>query len=164
MKTLYITRHAKSDWNNSLADFDRPLNDRGMGDAPFMAEKIREAGVAPDLIISSPAKRAITTARFFAEALSYPEEKIRQEQGIYEFGIKFILDMLEKLDNSLETVMLFGHNPDLSMLCTYLSGAQVGSLATCTTAGIRFAFDDWGRVKKENGELFLREFPKKYTD
>ena len=68
MKTLYIVRHAKSSWKNpGLADIDRPLNKRGKGDAPLMGKVLRKAGVEPDLILSSPANRAITTAEVIAK-------------------------------------------------------------------------------------------------
>ena len=77
MKKLFLVRHAKSSWADpSLADLDRPLNKRGLRDAPFMAKLLKGRGVQPDRILSSPANRAFTTASYFAEALDIPSKEI----------------------------------------------------------------------------------------
>ena len=87
MKKLYLARHAKSSWKNpDLDDYDRPLNKRGIRDAPFIGKKLKEKNILPDLIISSPAIRAITTAKELAAQMGYPEENIILDENIYEAG------------------------------------------------------------------------------
>ena len=84
MKTVILVRHAKSSWkDSSLKDYDRPLNKRGKRDAPFMGKKIREREILPDLILSSPAKRARKTAIRVAEEIGYPKEKIQYDDKMY---------------------------------------------------------------------------------
>jgi len=84
VKTLTILRHAKSSWENeSLADYERPLNKRGERDAPVMAKRIQEAGIRPSLIVASHAVRAWTTAKVVAQELSYPLEFLQREKDLY---------------------------------------------------------------------------------
>ena len=87
MKTLYLVRHAKSSWKYpNLDDFERPLNKRGRRNAPFMGKILKKLKVAPDLVISSPANRAATTARTIAGNIDYPLDKIRYSEIIYSFN------------------------------------------------------------------------------
>ncbi|RMD75414.1 MAG: hypothetical protein D6818_01735, partial [Bacteroidetes bacterium] len=114
MKHLYLIRHAKSSWDYpELRDIERSLNKRGRRDAPFMASLLHGKGVRPDLLLSSPATRAYSTAVYFAEALGYPVEQIRVEPVIYHGGEDDILALVRGLDDQLGTVLLFGHNPVL---------------------------------------------------
>lgn len=88
-KQLLLIRHAKSDWGNAgLRDFDRPLNGRGKSSAPEMAERLVKQQIVPELIVSSPALRAITTAQYFATAWHIPLENIELEPAIYEASVK----------------------------------------------------------------------------
>ena len=87
MKNLYLLRHAKSSWDNpGLSDKDRPLNKRGLHDAPMMGERFRERGESLDLVFSSPARRAHTTAQLFCDACGYPADEIATEEGLYFLG------------------------------------------------------------------------------
>src|SRR6056297_1598790 len=108
MKTLLIIRHAKSSWDNpDLPDVERPLNKRGFRDAPFMAKLIAEKVPKPDLFLSSPATRASTTAKYFAEAYNLEENRIEIKELIYDRGPKQILYMLSELDDEINSVALF---------------------------------------------------------
>jgi phosphohistidine phosphatase len=161
MKKLYIVRHAKSDWDNDLEDFDRPLNDRGERDAPIMAERIKKMGHKPEIIISSSAKRATTTAKYFAKEYEYPEHCIRQEDNIYNLGQRFILSMLAELPPTTDSAMVFGHNPDLSYVSTLLSNTQIGNMPTCSVVGIEFNTNEWNEIRKADPTLLFFEYPKK---
>ncbi|MFN3196556.1 MAG: SixA phosphatase family protein [Chlorobiota bacterium] len=161
MKRLYIVRHAKSDWNNDLKDFDRPLNERGNRDAPMMAKRINEMGHKPDIIISSSAKRAITTAKYFASEYDYPSDCIRQEEDIYNLGQRYILSLLTELPPTADSAMLFGHNPDLSYVSTLLSNTQIGNMPTCSVVAVEFDTDDWHEIRKAEPTLLFFEYPKK---
>lgn len=163
MKTLYLVRHAKSDWSTPVeTDFERPLNTRGMRDAPFMAKNFADNYIIkPEVIISSPALRALTTSYFFAEELSYPKENIVLEEDIYNNGKSTILKLVSELKDE-NSAILFGHNPDISMVVTYLTGERIFGLPTCCVAHIEFDTNNWKDIIKQNGKLVSLNSPKKY--
>lgn len=161
MKKIFIVRHAKSDWDNNLIDFERPLNERGHRDAPIMAERIKAIGERPDLIISSPAMRAKTTAKYFAEVFNYPSDCIKYHHEIYDVGQRFTIDMLTKLSPKIESVMVFGHNPDHSHLATYLSNENIGNMPTCAVVGVEMQTEYWTDIKNAESRLICFDYPKK---
>jgi len=165
MKTLILNRHAKSDWDHpNLTDFERPLNDRGLKDAPFMAKKFAERGIKVDFLYSSPANRAKTTADFFINELALSNGQYSFEREIYGSGISFIRTTLPTLSSDIDTVMFFGHNPDFTSLVTYYSGQRIGNLPTCGIAIIKFDIPSWSLVNDTNGVLDVFDFPKNYKD
>lgn len=161
MKRVFIVRHAKSDWDNNLSDFERPLNKRGNNDAPIMAKKINDLGFRPDIIVSSTAKRAITTAKFFATEFDYAHDCIQKEREIYDIGQRFTLKLITELPQTLNSVMIFGHNPDQSHLATLLSNTQIGNMPTCSVVGVEFNSQNWTNLLKATPKLLCFEYPKK---
>jgi len=162
MKTLYLIRHAKSDWKNAqTGDFDRPLNERGLKSAPLMATLLNEKKVTPELVITSPANRALTTAELFCEILGYPKELIQQRIEIYEGGAGNLLKIVQQLPDSKNTVMLFGHNPTMTEFSTLLSGNQIDSMVTCAVVRIDMDIESWKDAARNTGKLIWYEFPKK---
>ncbi len=114
MKTILILRHGKSDWQDtSRADFDRPLAPRGRKDAPLMGKVLARFNQTPGLIISSPARRAAETATLAAAAGGYKSE-IQFEPGFYFEGVPAALKTLRRIPDSVERVLLVGHNPTLT--------------------------------------------------
>ncbi len=99
MKYIYLIRHAKSSWGEvDISDFDRPLNKRGKKDLPFMANRLKEFGIKPDLILSSPAKRAQKTAKTIAETIDYDMQDILYEESLYDSSYttyRYLLDSLK---------------------------------------------------------------------
>ena len=161
-KKLLLVRHAKSDWNNlNLADFDRPLNERGQKNAPEMAKRLMKNGIIPELLVSSPALRALTTAELFAQELQYERSEIVRVPGIYEARTATLLGIINNFDNRYNFVALFGHNPGISHLAGYLSDANFHEMPTCGMVLIKFPFDDWGLVSADTGEVKLYDYPKK---
>lgn len=161
MKELYIIRHAKSDWNDAtLSDFDRPLNKRGLRNAPDMGARMRKRGIRPDRIISSPALRAKTTAEFFARELGIDAADIRYERSIYEASIQSLLYLVAVLPDEAERIFLFGHNPGFSGLADALGSTPVGDLPTAAVVGIRFEADHWNDAARMRGEVILFDYPK----
>ena len=160
MKTLLITRHAKSDWDNEeLTDFERTLNARGMKDAPAMAKLIASKVSKIDKIVSSSAVRAFSTAKFFAQAFDYDENEIEKNIEFYTNGAKHIIKILMSQNNENDVVMIFGHNPTVSSLVAYFIGEVVGNLPTCSVACIDFDVDNWQDIDKINGKLRFFEKP-----
>jgi len=149
MKTLILVRHAKSSWTDpALPDRDRPLNDRGKRDAPKMATRLAKDGVNPDLILSSPARRARATARIIAKALDYKRKAIQEDDGLYAVEAGDLLRVIRGLDDKLKSVMLVGHNPELTDLAHRLS-REVTYLPTCTIAVFAFDAKSWSSVGKD---------------
>src|SRR5437762_1064955 len=108
-KTLYLIRHAKSDWSvPGEKDFERTLNSRGYTDAPRIGRELSEKGVKPDLIISSPALRAKLTAEFIAEQIKYDPEQIVFEEEIYESSVRTLLSIINNTDEKYQKIMIFG--------------------------------------------------------
>lgn len=107
MKTLLLIRHAKSSWDDtSLPDKDRPLNTRGERDAPKIGERLAQRDVKPDLIVSSPARRALATAEIIARKLGYRLKNIAVDDRLYAVAADDLLDVIHKLDNENDNVML----------------------------------------------------------
>ena len=164
MKTLYLLRHAKSSWKDaSLEDFDRPLNKRGLKNAPLMGKVIKKRGLSFDRIVSSPALRAITTANLIAGKLDYPEQDIRQLKNLYGASVDELLECVQGLNNKDTRIALVAHNPGLTDFCNYLSGEAIDNLPTCAVAVIEFDLDDWQAVYRDSGRLALYEYPRMYT-
>ena len=164
MKTIYLVRHAKSDWgDNSIPDFDRPLNKRGKRDAPFMGEILNQKKIKIDLIISSPAKRARKTAIAVAEKNKYPEKSILFNEDIYEATSNDILEIINKLDERYQTVMIFGHNPGLTFLNNHISNKYIDNIPTCGIVAMEID-DAWNNIGQNNCRHLFFEYPKLYLD
>jgi len=163
MKKLFIIRHAKSSWkDSSLDDFERPLNKRGRLNAPFMGSKLKEKNVVPDIIISSPAKRAKSTAEIIAKQVKYSKE-ILYKKDIYEVGESAIKKILKKLDNKISTLFIFGHNPDLEILVeNYVSFDE--NIPTCGIVEIEFDCKRWRDISSKNAKLISFDYPKRYKE
>ena len=163
MKQIILIRHAKSSWKDyTIDDFDRPLNKRGKRDAPFMAEKLRDRGLVIDLIISSPANRAITTAKTFAEILGYSANNIRQDKSIYEAATQTIISIINELEDEVNTVILFGHNPAFTYAANYLSGIRIDNVPTCGIVCMESSAENWKSVRDENTKFVFFDFPKRH--
>lgn len=163
MKKLFLIRHAKSSWEEpAKTDLERPLNKRGKRDAPFMGKLLKKENFIPDLIITSPAVRALTTAKIFADETGYPEKKIVIENDIYESGIKEIEAVVQKIDSDYKTVFVFGHNPSFTSYANHVGDKFLDNVPTCGIVGIKFDIEKWKEVERGKGKVFLFEYPKKY--
>ena len=163
MITLFLVRHAKSSWKDQeLTDRERPLNDRGKRDAPFMAKLLSERGVRPDIIITSPAVRAATTAKFFSREMKYKVADIVSDEALYQASMDGILQRVREIEDRVKTAMVVGHNPEITLLSDFVTGGSIDDVPTCGIACIEFAFDHWRDVGRGNGILKYFEYPKKY--
>jgi phosphohistidine phosphatase len=162
MPTLVLVRHAKSSWDHpGLADFDRPLNARGERNAPEMAARLAQRLPRPDLILTSPARRALETARIVAHALGPQAPPLREEPRIYEASTQALLDLLSRLDPGLSSVVLVGHNPGLTDLCNTLGDADIGNIPTAGVADLDLELGDWSEIHPGCGTLRTFDYPKK---
>ena len=163
MKTLILIRHAKSSWENrNISDFERSLNDRGKRDAPFMAGILKEKKINIDLILSSPAVRAFKTAKIFARELEIEEKEIIINENIYEAGRKDLLKVLMETNDSINNLMLFGHNPGLTYLSNYLCDYETDNIPTCGIVCMQLDFGSWKYLGSKSCNFLFFEYPKKY--
>jgi phosphohistidine phosphatase len=163
MKTLYLIRHAKSYWGDqSINDFDRTLNKRGKKDAPFMGDVLKDKNVKPDLIISSPAKRAKKTAIEIAVKLNYPDKEIQYKNDIYEATSDNILSIINTIENKYSEVMLFGHNPGLTLLNNYISNNYIENIPTCGVVALSSNMQ-WSEIGAQTCKHLFFEYPKLYS-
>lgn len=161
-KRLTLVRHAKSDWSDpSLQDFERPLNARGARDAPDMAARLLVAGLKPTRMISSPALRALTTARSFAEAFGYPAKRIQLAEAAYLATPGGLLEVVRGLGGRATHVMLFGHNPGISGFGAWLTGDEsAGEVPTCAVMSLLVPLRDWHELEFGQAERDFYDFPK----
>ena len=164
MKKLYLVRHAKSSWDEpQQSDFERTLNERGTNDAIAMAKLLHKKNIKPDLMISSPAKRALLTSEIFAEQLKYSAENILTDERIYEATMRDLTSVVRSIDDKYETVIVFGHNPGLSNFANLLGSEYLPPLPTCAIVGLELSIDSWCAVERYCGKTFFFEYPKKHV-
>ncbi len=161
MKTLYLLRHAKSSWATpDVKDFDRPLNERGFNDAPEMAERLQQRGEKIDLLVSSPALRAYTTATLFCEVLGINPDSIVQNRQIYLAGSPKLQQLISLFEESANSAMLVAHNPALTDLANDLAHAGIDNIPTCGLVVIQLPIEHWFDVQPGMGRLLRFDFPK----
>jgi phosphohistidine phosphatase len=162
MKNLYIVRHAKSSWDYpELSDIDRPLNKRGKKNAPEMGQRLAAKNISPELLISSPAKRAHTTARRIAKEIGYEKSKIIVHSKLYHGGLGEMIELIQSTDKSINSLMIFGHNPGFTELANYLTGSNIYNIPTCGIVSIEFDTDDWAIIGQNEGKMLFFDYPKK---
>ncbi len=165
MKVLYMVRHAKSTWDEAYTtDFDRPLNKRGRHDAPMMGAVLRERGCAPGIIRSSPAVRAITTARYLAEALGFPLADIETLDHMYGASDRGLLAVVHALPDEVSEAMIVGHNPGMHMLAETLVPLDIANLPTCGIVAAEFGVQRWAEIAPMQGALRFYEHPRAHAE
>jgi phosphohistidine phosphatase len=163
MKRVVIVRHAKAVPYGYDDDFNRDLRDRGKDDAKRISSELNTMGIQPDQMISSPAKRALKTARIFAGNLGYEERNIRQNELIYDgLTTSEFLETINTLPREVKTVFFFGHNPDFHYFVQNLLVQYDKDMPTCATIGIDFDVDQWEKITARTGKLAFRLIPKMF--
>jgi phosphohistidine phosphatase len=162
MKKLYLMRHAKSSWSfDELTDQERPLNDRGREDAPRIGQALAKRNLTIDLIVSSPAVRALSTAVLVSRELKYPHDKIVVNPGIYQADLDTLLAIIRDLPDTAESVLLTGHNPTITDVANYLSPSPLsGEMPTAAVISIHFQTDKWDDIKSANAEFYFYDYPR----
>ena len=164
MKTLTLLRHAKSSWDNhGLADHERPLNSRGLRDAPEMARRIHEAAIRPSLIVSSPATRTWETAKALAAEISYPIEFLQRDNKLYLASLDTLIDFVGKQDPGFNNIVVVGHNPGMTNFANFLSPGLTTNVPTCGVVSVSIDTDDWDLRKKNVVTLDLYDYPKRIS-
>lgn len=152
-------RHAKSSWDNpEISDFDRPLNQRGLQAAPFMGNQMYKDKLVPDLIVSSPAKRAKQTAILVRESAGVAS-KIEYEDKIYEASPTTLLYLASEFSDKYESVMIVGHNPGVENFIRILTG-EIHQMPTAAIAQVTLFIESWSKISISCGKLELLIRPK----
>ncbi len=164
MKRLYLIRHAKSSWDHpGMSDFDRPLNQRGEGDLPAAAERLRERHFQPGHLVTSTAVRARSTATGLIRDCGLPLSLIREEQDLYLADIDTWLRIIRQGPDAHGEIAGCGHNPGITTLVEILSDESIGNLPTCGIACIEFDLTSWKDVAPGQGRLAWLDFPKNHS-
>jgi len=163
MKRIVIVRHAKAVPYGYDDDFNRELRQQGKEDAKILSLALKEDRIIPDLIISSPARRAFKTATIFAETLRYPVNRIMAEDELYEgLSTQDFLEIISNLPEEAQTVFVFGHNPTVYYLVNNLVKLFNSDMPTCSTVGIDFPVDSWKDVSARGGKMAFQLMPRLY--
>lgn len=161
MKKLFIIRHAKSSWDiGVLNDFDRTLNERGHQNAPEMANRLLAKNFAMDAFVSSTAVRAFTTATYFAKAYNKSESDIIQVPNLYHAGVTNFFETIETIDDSLNSVAIFSHNPGITEFVNTLTKTQIDDMPTCGIFAVEIDITSWKSFKKASKKFLFFDYPK----
>lgn len=162
MKKIVLIRHGKSSWKYPVIDIDRPLKKRGILDAAMVADEFKKFDFTPDLVVSSPAKRAIDICRIFINKMQVSDKILQINPVIYDFSGSKTADFISSLDNSCQNVMLFGHNYAFTALANLYGNKIIENLPTSGLVVISFNIEFWKDIDSGITELMI--FPKQLKE
>lgn len=162
MKRLYVIRHAKSRKDiPGISDRHRPLSKKGLKDAQDIGKRLKKSGVSMDAFYSSPAKRALDTAKLIARGIGSPTNLIRIVSSLYDSSIPELMKMIKRMDDTASSAAIFGHNPEFFELINYLTPRTIEKFPTCGVYGIDFKITSWRNVSRKKGTIAFSQRPKK---
>ncbi|WP_163834495.1 SixA phosphatase family protein [Spartinivicinus ruber] len=154
MKELLLIRHAKSSWkDDSLSDFDRPLNKRGKKTAPLMGQLLADKHWQPDRVFASPAIRAKATAELILPAMAIPPDQVDWHSKLYDASVKAIFNVIKKAPSACQRLMIIGHNPSIEETIQALDPKFNGNIPTCCVTRIRCNISSWQEINNNCGEV-----------
>ena len=160
-KILLLVRHAKSSWDDaSLSDFERPLNERGKKDAPEMAKRLSNKEIKIDAFVSSPAKRARQTCKFFTKEFDPKKKNIVREPKLYEADEQSFYEVIEGFKNKWDSVAVFSHNPGITSFANSLTADGVDDMPTCSVFAVKVDTDTWKEFRNAKKEFLFFDYPK----
>lgn len=161
MKTLLLVRHAKSSWENfTVSDEDRPLNDRGKKNAPEMAKRLRKRKIEIDQILTSPAKRALTTALYFAEEYGIKKNKLIIVPELYMARTDAFVSTIRNASEEAQHIAVFSHNNGITEFVNQISDRRIDNMPTCGVFAVKCAIRSWHEFQPHNNEFYFFDFPK----
>lgn len=161
MRKLILVRHAKSSWQNlEQSDFDRPLNDRGRKNAPVMAQRLYNRMPEINAFVSSPARRAFTTAAYFAKAYQVKEEAIHQVSVLYHASPAIFAHVIGELENDWKTVVMFSHNPGITDFINSLTSVRIDNMPTCGVFAVEADCASWAEWAEAEKHFLFFDYPK----
>lgn len=162
MKTLYVVRHAKSSWLDiATVDFDRPLNERGMRDAPEMVKRVLKRRRDIDLFVSSPAKRAAETCKIFCNGYEADVSKIVYIDKLYHASMSTFYETVREFDDRYQNIALFSHNPGITDFVDSLcENVRVDNMPTCAVFAVETDIRSWSQFTEHKNEYIFFDYPK----
>ena len=162
MKQLILSRHAQTESTfSNKKDFERNLTSQGISDSTLVSNYLLEKGIKTDLILSSPANRAIATARLYANRFNIQLDKIIEVNQLYDgFSTQEFLEMLQARTSKNDKVWVFGHNPDIASWASRLLDDNYLHVPPGTAIGIEFDVENWSDIDARSGKLILYTTPK----
>ena len=161
-KELLLIRHAKSSWDKPfIRDRDRPLNKRGKRNIPVMGKRLSRNGWLPDLVVTSPAKRARKTARGICREFYYPKKNITVEEKLYTADVMDLYTVIRSCSDQVRRLVLVGHNFVITDFANDLASLHIENIPTCGLVAIRFPVSSWTQIEPGCGELLFFDYPKK---
>jgi len=161
-KVLQVVRHAKSSWDNAdIADIDRTLKARGIQNAYEISRKLKLNNRIPDRIISSPAIRALHTAVIFARVFDFPLKNLQINNMLYESSEEIMIEYIKNIPEDCQSVMLFGHNPDVTDLVNHFVKITVDNIPTSGVVSLTFKCQTWNQISRDNLDNELLFYPSK---
>jgi phosphohistidine phosphatase len=160
MKQLILIRHAKAYKDiPGIADIDRPLAKEGEEQTSLIGKRLKKLKILPDVIYSSPAKRALGTAKRIAEIIDFPVKSIEVVESIYQSSVSGLLKVIKKIDDSTGSVILFGHNPEFFDLANHLASDSVDKFPTCGALCLELDITSWKKISSKHGKIVFFECP-----
>ena len=155
MKTIILVRHGKSSWEFNVSDRERPLKTRGLRDARLVSKHYLKDNNFPKEIFSSPAKRAHETCKIFLKMSDLDENNVTIIEDLYDFSGRSVVEFLKKLDDSIDSVMIFGHNHAFTSISNIFGDRFIENLPTSGLVKIRFDVDNWASIKNGKTEMII---------
>ncbi len=163
MKRVIIVRHAKAVPYGYEDDFSRDLRDRGKNDAKLISTELHNRKIKAGVFIASPAKRALKTARIFAENIGFNKKDIVEREDIYHgLTTSEFIEMVQHLPETAETAFFFGHNPGVYYFVSNLAEEFRGDMPTCSTVAIDFDVDSWQKIEARTGKTAFQLVPRMF--
>jgi len=161
MKTLILVRHAKSSWDNmGMDDIDRPLNERGKEDAPVMAKRLKDKKIDIDIFVSSPAKRAHKTCKYFAKEYDLDKKDIVLVDKLYGASVIAFLEVISKLNDKHKSAIIFSHNPGITEFANTLTTVHLDNMPTCSMFAVQANISHWSEFSKSEKNFLFFDYPK----
>lgn len=158
MKILYLVRHAKSSWKHDVDDHKRPLKERGERDGELVSNKVKTEIEPPQKLISSDATRALSTAHYFKEALDIDDENFETNHDLYDFSGQNVMRIIKSLDDTFDSVMIFGHNHAFTSVVNMLGNEYIDNVPTCGFVMLQFEESKWSQIT--TGKTIKTIFPR----
>ncbi len=158
MKKITLVRHGKSSWEHNVSDTERPLKKRGINDADLVSREFYNLDLIPEVVYSSPAKRAFETCKIFVRNLNISEEKVEIHNQLYDFGGHNVIDFIKSISNTDNNVMIFGHNHAFTSIVNNYGSIYIDNMPTSGLAILEFEIDSWNDLKQ--GKTIKTIFPR----
>ena len=160
MKKLVLIRHAKSSWEHDVIDHERPLNKRGTKDASIIAEALKAMQLDVNCVVISDATRTKLTAQIILKTLKTPQNKVSFNHKLYDFSGGSVLEVIKNCNNTIETLMIFGHNHALTAIANTYGDTYIDNIPTCGVVIIKFNISNWSQLAP--GKIVKTIFPRDF--